>query len=51
MFETWIDGVKVRTTENTQPKRFERVKIHAGDNFYPPVDGKIENFSIKTRHG
>ena len=51
MYEILINGENVYTVENTQAKRFEQVKVFSGDNFHNPVEGKIRNLDIESRHG
>ena len=49
MFESWIDGEKLISKENTTPQKREgEIKVCAG-NSDNPVLGKIANFFITTK--
>ena len=37
--------------ENTKAIELEAAKVFAGDNFYPPMDGKIRNLLIQSKQG
>jgi len=43
-----IDGEVVFSEKNTDRRTFHYVKVFAGDNFYPPANGRYENLSWKT---
>ena len=34
-----VDGVTIKSVENTDARSFKDVKVFAGDNFYEPADG------------
>ena len=51
MYEIWINGEIVFAVENTKAKSFEQVNVFSGDNFHNPVEGKIRNLYIESRHG
>jgi len=38
-----VDGVTIKSVENTDPRTFKDVRVFAGDNFYPPTDGSYSN--------
>ena len=42
-FIIYINGDQVYAVENTDPKSFENVKMLAGDDIHPPVDGNYRN--------
>ena len=49
MFESWIDGQKLISKENTTPEKREgEIKVCAGNNDNP-VLGKMANFFITTK--
>ena len=50
MYEILINGASVYTVENTQATRFEKVKMFAGDDWYNPVEGKIQHLSFESKH-
>ena len=44
-----LNGEKVFSEENTQPKTFENVKVYASDPWYPAQDGSIRDLIISNR--
>ena len=51
MFEIYLDGEMKWSIENTKAIELEKAKVFAGDNFHPPLDGKIRNVFIQTKQG
>ena len=47
-FDFKIDGTSYWTVENTKAEAFMDVKMFSGDNYYPPLNGKIRNFQVQT---
>ena len=45
-----IGGKKLITTTNTQPSRFENVKVYISSGWYSPVSGSIKNLLIENRN-
>ena len=44
-FTVNINGAEVLRTENTDPRRFEAVKVFAGDDFYSAADATYRNLN------
>ena len=46
-----IDGKEIYMKTNNQAEQFSGVGIFAGDDWYEPQHGKIENLRVKTLLG
>jgi len=49
MYDLTVNCKSLVNVENTKPEKFGPVKVLVGDNWYPPVDGKIKNLNIVTK--
>ena len=44
-----VDGVTIKSVENTDARTFKDVGVFAGDNFYPPTDGSYSNLIWESK--
>ena len=44
-----LNNEDVFTQENKKAKKYEDVKVYAGDPWYNPVDAKIRNLTFETK--
>ena len=49
MFEVKLNDVSVWKIVNTTPKKYEKVKVMAGSDWFKPVDGQIRRLTIKSK--
>ena len=47
-FTVKIDGIKIRSVENRDPRTFENVQIFAGDHFYNPASATYKNLKYEN---
>ena len=50
-FTVKIDGIKIRSVENKDPRTFKNVQIFAGDNFYNPAGATYKNLEYENLPG
>ena len=47
-FTVKIDGIKIRSVENTDPRLFENVQVYAGDIFDDPASATYKNLEYEN---
>ena len=48
-YSTWLCWTSDFPVENEQAKKFQEVKVFAGNPWHSPVDGKIRNLWVETK--
>ena len=49
MYDVKVDGKSVVNVENTKPEQFGPVKVFAGSDWHPNLEGQIKNLNVVTK--